>query len=369
VTEDTKLDWGSFVGPPLSKWWPAKHDGRDLFIIRNGTIGFPKQDTRVWPWDVISAVGYLNVKPTQFRVDVDGLTSKDQVSCCCVIVYEVRLKTDDTSYQDAVSRSTSLYGTFSLLTKLHAISVFEQFNYSDLRMANKEVQNKFKEAVEEAVSQSTPYVLKSCVVSTASITEGLDDQIILANSAKLSTEKELEIARQKATVIAVVKEGQRGDAIAELNHKNSLDKKTNAAARKQRQAEERDKLAFEGDRQSQQLSLEKQKQDMELDRKKKEIELEASTLELIQKYPMIYMERFRPDLYAKILMMDSQGASDKVAAMTAIAVASAFTEGGGEQLKKIAVGMRLQIAEVAVKPDTYTQTESKNETKDDAVGS
>lgn len=231
-----KLDWGSYVEPPLNKRWPALFRGRELFIIRNGGFEFPQRDTRVWPFSSISAVGYLNVAPILFRIDVKDITSKDGVLCCCVISYEVQIKNIQKSREEAVSRNEQMHSSFSLLSKECAVSIFKKFDYPYLLDVHEDVQTQFKIIAKQVIKESTPYdLIRVDIASVASIADEVDEQIRKASSTKVTAPKIIEVTKIEENVAAIETAGERQRTVDSAKHNIELVAMEQAATRTQKQ--------------------------------------------------------------------------------------------------------------------------------------
>lgn len=335
-----QFNWGALEPVPAIQRVPGRKKGKILFFVRNGNIEFPQSDRTVWPWSAISAVGYLNVEPIAFDVNVHAVTSKDGIEAMCIIQLEVQLKNEPEWRLMAANRQASLGDAFNLAVADAAQKVFKRFEYKSLFLKDDDVRSALKEQISQEVSNSTPYIIRRILLdSVASVHPDLDKSIRVAKATEIgiheiSRTAELD-AQLEADRIRRLREAEKGDAEheaqmqiakAKLNHGINLQKKHGEL--------EIDRLTRDHE-----LEYSDRERRQALEWKKQEdthkVELIGSLVDKLNGNDQFYMMYSHPDLYAKMQMSDSQSQREVAIALQQIMHAQAHDQGVTATLQRV----------------------------------
>jgi hypothetical protein len=325
---NTTLEWGLLIPAASWKTFPAVRTGQTLFAIRDGVIEFPERDLTVWPWSGISQIGYLNIEPTLFRVNVDGVTSGDGVSCCCVVHFEVALKHDAASRNKAAHGHANLYNAFCLLTRDCAQLTFKRFNYSALRGGDEQPISDFRGRVDEMIDTSTPYSMRRCVISVASPVDGLDDQIDKAKSLAVGSEEIIQHLNHEARIEVKRRTLRQTADDAERSHQKSILAEQDASERAKRMRDAADELLREKEKREQEIALNSA---LTL----KEIQHVAALRDASDGDPLFWFSFKHPDLYAKMRLSDNDTKREVANAIQRLMDANAEDRGKLQALTKV----------------------------------
>lgn len=365
-----RLDWGTLAEAPPVRRWPRVHKGRILFVIRNGAIEFPQGDRTVWPWDSVTTIGYLNVEPTQFQVDVAGLTSKDGVACLCTTQFEVQLKQEIEWRIMASSRQDGLYDSFRLITTQCVQRVFKTFEYKAILLGDQAIRDALGAQVADDIQSNTPYFVRRFVLDHVESTSAdLDDSIRTVSAAEVGSaelaradelESELETTRRRRL---------RNAELADVDHEMEVKRKREEADRATRRRTKEDDLWLGKAETLQELELSKLTREQNRGLAKGEdadrLEFVGSLYKTLNGDIQFWMANEHPELWAKMQMSDAQSRREVAIALQQLMNAHAHDQGVTETLKgvmgQLHLGLnadRLEISGLTNAPPPSTDTTS-----------
>jgi hypothetical protein len=346
---EAKLDWGGLVEAPKGGVWPRWHQGRVLFVIRNGSIEFPQGDRRIWPWSGITSIGYLNIEPTQFTVNVEGPTSKDGVDCLCVTHFEVQLKSEIEWRILAASRHDGIYHTFQLITTEAAQEVFKDFEFKSLLLGDSSAKKVLHARIGDAVSHATPYTLRRFVLdSVASTSKELDDSIRMANAAEASAKSISRSGEIRAQLERTTRQQRYTAETEDLAHETQLKQKREFSEREKQRKDHDTRLYLAKNDHLQGLELSGRSQQQTLEFKKQEYQLRLDHVTELRKNLdgdlQFWLAFNHPDLWTKIQISDSESRREVAVALQQLMNAHAHDQGVTQTLKRVMAQLKLGLS-------------------------
>jgi hypothetical protein len=335
-----QFNWGALEPVPSIQRVPGRKKGKVLFFVRNGNIEFPQSDRTVWPWSAISAVGYLNVEPIAFDVDVNAVTSKDGIEAMCIVQLEVQLKNEPEWRLMAANRQSSLGDAFNLAVADAAQRVFKRFDYKALFLKEDDVRSAMKEQIGQEISNSTPYAIRRILLdSVASVHPDLDKSIRVAKATEIgihevSRTAELD-ARLESDRVKRLREAEKDDAEHEYQMQIGKAKARHIINREQKHGE----LEIDGLARDHELDYGNRERLQALEWKKDEdlhkVGLIGSLVDKLNGNDQFYMMYSHPELYAKMQMSDSQSQREVAIALQQIIHAQAHDQGVTATLQRV----------------------------------
>lgn len=335
-----QFNWGALEPIPAIQRVPSRKKGKILFFVRNGAIEFPQSDRTVWPWSAISAVGYLNVEPIAFDVNVRSTTSLDGIEAMCIIQLEVQLKNEIEWRFVAANRQASLADAFELAVADAAQKVFKQFVYKELFLKEDTVRSALKEQVSQEIANSTPYTIRRILLdSVASVHPDLDKSIRVAKAtevgiSEISRTAELD-AKLESDRINRLRQAEKDDA----DHEIEIQKKKAKGRQDVNVDQKRGELEIDRLSRGHEIEYSNIERRHALDWKKEEdhhkVELIGALVDRLNGNDQFYMMYSHPELYAKMQMSDSQSQREVAIALQQIINAQAHDQGVTATLQRV----------------------------------
>jgi hypothetical protein len=233
---EPRLEWGEFINrrPPLLSELAPSHDGKRLFLIKNGRTLLPQGPVVIKPFDGVTGSGWINVFPIHTRVSLaSGLTSLDGIAFVAVVDLELVARRDDAACIDIAARKDSLYSAIQLLARTVASVVLRRFNYVDLFFTTEDANTAFVSGLKEAAAADLPYRISRSTFEVAAQEPGFDATLTTARSKVLAASQTLNAIKEDELAAMRRREAEE----AEEAHRRKLEEDRARSALAQKQAE------------------------------------------------------------------------------------------------------------------------------------